>query len=146
MTANQNSSSQQDRSPELQTTLDKWLAAAREQARLQAEAGGNPPEPSPPSPKRKERSKICVLLLSVFLALSIVGNVYLYFDRQNLVKRYGKLLDDYDVMEQRAMTYHAFYDAAKDVMSVGSFKKAKDAAEEQIKDETLWTLNPRWGY
>lgn len=129
--------------PDLQTTLDKWLTAAQEQAKLQATAQAEAPKPGP---KSNRSSKLGVILLTVLLVLSLAGNVYLYWDRQNLVKRYGKLLDDYDTMEQRAQTYRAFYDSAKDIMSDRNFEKAKDAAEKKIKDETLWTFNPKWGY
>jgi len=134
-----------EQTPDLQTTLDKWLAAAQEQAKLRATAQAEAPKPKP-EPKSSRSSKLGVILLSVFLALSIAGNVYLYFDRQNLIKRYGKLLNDYDTMEQRAQTYRAFYDSAKGIMSDRNFEKAKDAAEKKIKDETLWAFNPKWGY
>lgn len=139
---------------DLQSTLDKWLALAQEEAKRQAvgQLGTLPPvppvPPAEPEPRRasKRKSKLGVILLSVFLVLSIAGNIYLYFDRQSLIKRYGKLLNDYDTMEQRAQTYRAFYDSAKDIMSDRNFEKAKSAAEKRIKEETLWTFNPKWGY
>lgn len=129
--------------PDLQSTLDKWLAAAQKQAKRQATAQVEAPKSEP---KPSKSSKLGVIILAILLILSLAGNVYLYSDRQNLVKRYGKLLDDYDVMEQRAQTYRAFYDSAKGIMSDRNFEKAKDAAEKRIKDETLWTFNPKWGY
>ena len=163
---------QNNDTPDLQSVLDKWLAFAREEAKRQAAGQTNttpsvppvppappvpPTEPKPapapapePTPETaqapKRKPKLGVILLAVLLALSLAGNVYLYSDRQNLVKRYGKLLDDYDTMEQRAQTYRAFYDSAKSIMSDRNFEKAKDAAEKKIKDETLWAFNPKWGY
>ena len=166
---------QNNDTPDLQSVLDKWLAFAREEAKRQAAGQTNTPPsvppvppvpPAPPVPPTepkpapapapeptpetaqapKRKSKLGVILLSVFLVLSIAGNIYPYFDRQSLIKRYGKLLNDYDTMEQRAQTYRAFYDSAKDIMSDRNFEKAKSAAEKRIKEETLWTFNPKWGY
>ena len=73
-----------------------------------------------------------------------MGNILQRSAQRDLQDEYDHTAAAYDIMERRALTYYAFYKAAKDKMSDTRFKEAKEEAEEQLTIDTVWSVGPKW--
>lgn len=117
-----------DQQTDKNTALDKWLAAAQQQAEK----------------KKVKRTRIVAVVLAVLLVASLAGNLFQRSAQRELQDEYDHTAAAYDIMERRALTYYAFYKAAKDKMSDTRFKEAKEEAEEHLTIDTVWSVSPKW--
>ena len=115
-----------DQQTDKSTALDKWLAAAQQQAEK----------------KKVKRTRIVAVVLAVLLVASLAGNLFQRSAQRELQDEYDHTAAAYDIMERRALTYYAFYKAAKDKMSDTRFKEAKEEAEEHLTIDTVWSVSP----
>lgn len=90
------------------------------------------------------RTRIVAVVLAVLLAASLAGNLFQRSAQRELQDEYDHTAAAYDIMERRALTYYAFYKAAKDKMSDTRFKEAKEEAEEHLTIDTVWSVSPKW--
>lgn len=91
-----------------------------------------------------KRTRIVAAVLAILLAASLVGNILQRSAQRDLQDEYEHTAAAYDIMERRALTYYAFYKAAKDKMSDTRFKEAKEEAEEHLTIDTVWSVSPKW--
>lgn len=122
---------QQNRAPDPASILEKYLAVAQGQAQEKER-------------KKSKHIQAAAIVLAVLLVVSLIGNVFQFSAQRKLRDEYDHTAAAYDVMERRALTYYAFYKAAKDKMSDSRFKEAKEEAEEQLTIDTVWAFNPKW--
>lgn len=124
-----------DQQTDKSTALDKWLAAAQQQVQQQAQQAEK---------KKVNRTRIVAVVLAVLLVASLAGNLFQRSAQRDLQDEYDHTAAAYDIMERRALTYYAFYKAAKDKMSDTRFKEAKEEAEEHLAIDTVWSVSPKW--
>lgn len=91
-----------------------------------------------------KRTRIVAAVLAILLAASLVGNILQRSAQRDLQDEYDHTTAAYDIMERRALTYYAFYKAAKDKMSDTRFKEAKEEAEERLTIDTVWSVGSKW--
>lgn len=91
-----------------------------------------------------KRTRIVAVVLAVLLVASLAGNLFQRSAQRELQDEYDHTAAAYDIMERRALTYYAFYKAAKDKMSDTRFKEAKEEAEEHLTIDTVWSVSPKW--
>lgn len=171
---------QQNKAPDPASILEKYLAAAREQAQANHEkeeqAAREKEERAAYEKAMQEereraakwivdnmdeikafarstekrdaaalkRTRIVAAVLAILLAASLVGNILQRSAQRDLQDEYDHTTAAYDIMERRALTYYAFYKAAKDKMSDTRFKEAKEEAEERLTIDTVWSVGSKW--
>ena len=124
-----------DQQTDKSAALDKWLAAAQQQAQQQAQQAEK---------KKVKHTRIVAVVLAVLLVASLAGNLFQRSAQRELQDEYDHTAAAYDIMERRALTYYAFYKAAKNEMTSREFKEAKEAAEDQLTIDTVWSVSPKW--
>jgi len=123
-----------DQQADKDTLLDKWLAVAQQQAQQAQQT----------EKKKVKRTRIVSIVLVALLVASLAGNLFQLSAQRDLQDEYDHTAAAYDIMERRALTYYAFYKAAKEEMTSREFKEAKKAAEDQLTIDTVWSVSPKW--
>lgn len=116
----------------------KWIADNMDEIRAFARSTEKRDE------AKLKRTRIIAIVLAVLLVASLVGNLLQHSAQRELQDEYDHTAAAYDIMERRALTYYAFFKAAKDKMSDTRFQEAKEEAEEQLTIDTVWAVGPKW--